>query len=531
MVDATAFADPLDRPPGWLASFAAVIRLSAPVIPAMVSQMLLGFFDTWMVSQIGRTSRTISLLGIDLPLDTVALPDAVGTAALAAVLPAVFVYIGFMTVFRGTAWSVSTFAAQAMGRGQDAEAARYAWQGVYLGVATVAVAVFAVAVARPLFGLFATSDDVLRMEIAYFTVVAWSLPAIVMMVALRAFFQGIHRPALPALVGVLMNVLNLVLNWLLIYGHGGMPRMGIRGAATATLIANFAGLAALAACYLLIPSIVRRFQTRCGWRLSFYRLGRLVLFGMPAGLSWLLDMIGWSLMIVVIVQWVGKDLQSAAHPAASNAAMNYLQIGFMPVVGVGIAVSALVGKAVGQRRLREARRMATCGFIIGGGYQLIVGVVLIVFRRDLVAFFSQDPEVIRLGSYALICAGVFQFFDAIGIIYAHSLRGAGDTHFLLFVHIVLILLLFIPGSVVVTFWVMPSVDLELMSIGPWLAGTVYIILLGGVFFLRWKGRRWEQIDIFGPGAKGEPAPEALAPGSDSGQAVAGQGAGDRTGEP
>jgi MATE family multidrug resistance protein len=176
----------------------------------------------------------------------------------------------------------------------------------------------------------------------------------------------------------------------------------------------------------------------------------------------------------------------------------------MPVVGVGLGAMALVGKAVGQRAFPAARRYAATAFAMGGGYQLIVGLLMILFRHDLIRFFSKDPEVIRLGGHALIWAGVFQFFDAMGIIYANALRGAGDTHFVMILTWSVIVGLFIPGSFAATWWLMPLIDRELMSVGPWIAGTAYLIVLGMVCWLRWRGRRWQQIDIFG-----EPTDKAL----------------------
>jgi MATE family multidrug resistance protein len=166
------------------------------------------------------------------------------------------------------------------------------------------------------------------------------------------------------------------------------------------------------------------------------------------------------------------------------------------VVGVGLAVSALVGKAVGERKFHHARRFTSCGFLLAGIYQLVVGVVLIVYREELIWFFERDPEVIRIGSWALICAGVFQFFDAMGIIFASALRGAGDTTTIMIVHLVLILGLFLPASFALTWWLMPLIQRDLMSLGPWIAGTAYIILLGVTFWHRWRGTRWQRVDIF-----------------------------------
>jgi len=457
----------------------------------MLSQMLMGFFDTWMVGQIGVPAKVV--LGLRIPLDTVAQAGA-GRVPLAGIVPAHIGFVAVFTLFVGTASGVATFAAQALGRGQPTESTRYAWQSFYLAILTLAVSLGAHVAAPAVFGLFAASGEVLVVELAYFQIIVWSLPLLVMTSGLRSFFQGIHRPIVPAVVGIGANVLNLGLNWLLIYGHAGLPRLGVAGAALGSVIAMAAGTAVLMACYLA-PAVARIYDTRRSWRPSAARIGRLVWVGAPIGASWLLDLIGWSLMVVVIVQKVGQRL-GEAHPAATNAAMSYLQLGFMPVVGVGLGMGALVGKAIGQGRVGWARRYASAGFAIGGGYQLIVGVLMIVFRRELIEFFSDDPEVIRIGSVAMIWAGLFQFSDAMGIIFGSALRAVGDTAYPMAVTAMLILGLFVPVSLVATWWVLPHVWPDLISMGPWMGGTVYVVLLGLILWYRWLGRSWERIDVF-----------------------------------
>ncbi|MCG3178843.1 MAG: Multidrug resistance protein NorM [Phycisphaerae bacterium] len=476
----------------WSSGFTQVLRLSAPIIPAMLSQMLIGFFDTWMVSRIGCTEFRLG--GLRIPLDTVSNPD-LGTITLSAITPAVFAFIAVATLFRGTAFGVNSFASQSLGKGTHAEAGRYAWQAIYLAGLSLLASAGVYAVAGRLPTRYAASPEVYASALAYFRVMVWSLPAVVIMSGLQGFFQGVHRPSLPAVIGVASNVVNVLLNWAMIYGRAGLPRMGMAGAALASVIANFLAAAALLACFFM-PAFAGPYRTRRNWRPSLYRFWRLIWIGAPMGASWLLDLIGWSVMIMYITQRVGAELGNA-HPAASNAAMTYLQLGFMPVVGVGLGVSALVGRAMGARQFAHARRFTAAGFILGGGYQLLIGVLLVVFRRELIQFFNDDPEVVRIGSQALIWAGAFQFFDAMGIIYASALRGAGDTHVILWTSLVLIGGLFVPLSFAITWWVMPRVAPSLLSIGPWIAGTIYIVLLGVGFWLRWRSSAWERVDIFG----------------------------------
>lgn len=480
-----------DAPLSWRIGIVRVLALSAPIIPAMLAQMLIGFADGWMASQIGVTE--LHWGGLTIPMDTVSDPSA-GRAALAAVTPAALACWTLMSVFIGAVSAVTTFAAQAIGRGEDREAGRYAWQGIYLAGATVVVVLVALAVARLFFGAFTADAAVLDNEVRYFRVRICSLPLAVVIGSLGGFFNGIHRPARPAVVGVITNLLNLLFCWLLVFGRAGFPRLGVAGSAWAAVLASALGAAALLA-FSLQPAFARPFGTITGWRFSLPRLRNLLRVGLPSGASWLMDMIGWTLLAVVLIPPLGE-----ATAAASNATLNYLQLGFMPVVGVGVALSALVGKAIGQRRPRDARRLVTCAFVLGGGYQLLVGVALVAFRVPLVRFFSQDPMVVSLGSHMLILAGVFQVFDAMGIIYTHALRGAGDTVFLFVLYAATNFLFFIPagwlGAVAARrYW--PSGQ----AFAPWIAGTAYVIVLGLACWARWRGSQWERVNIFGDGPR------------------------------
>ncbi|MDD4890839.1 MAG: MATE family efflux transporter [Phycisphaerae bacterium] len=472
----------------WPTVLWRIVCLSAPIVPAMLAQMFIGFADAWMAGKIGVGQ--VSFFGYSIPLDTRIEPGA-GEAALAAVTPSAMVCWTIMSIFIGTAGAVTTFASQALGRGDLREAGRYAWQGIYLSAGTLGVAVLSVMLSPWFFGKFTHDPLVLANEIAYFNVRIWSLPIAVLVSVLSGFFNGVHRPARPAIVGIASNVFNLAFCWLLVYGRAGFPRLGIAGSAWASVAASALGMLVMIA-FFFQPQFVRVFGTISGWPLSIARLGRLLRIGLPSAASWLMDMIGWTLLVVVLIQPLGRT-----EAAASNAAFNYLQIGFMPVVGVAIALSALVGKSIGQRRLRDARRFAVGAFLIAGAYQLLIGVGMIVFRAALMRFFSDNPEVIAVGSRVLICAGIFQVFDAMGIIYTHALRGAGDTLFMLLAYVLLNFLFFVPAGLLGTWVIAKRYYPSAQPIAPWIAGTLYVIGLGLVCWRRWQRGRWERMDIFG----------------------------------
>jgi multidrug resistance protein, MATE family len=190
-------------------------------------------------------------------------------------------------------------------------------------------------------------------------------------------------------------------------------------------------------------------------------------------------------LIVLLVGRFGKE-----QLAASNIAIQYMMISFMPALGLAQALTALVGRYIGEgrvelaiQRVHEALFLATC-------YMALMCVTYVTFRAPFITFFNTDPVVIHVGSNILLCAAAFQIFDGMGITFAGALRGAGDTHWTAGITVMLLLGVFAPlslGSVAFT---------SLESLGPWLAGTVNVILLGLALWWRFARGKWQEINIF-----------------------------------
>jgi MATE family multidrug resistance protein len=163
---------------------------------------------------------------------------------------------------------------------------------------------------------------------------------------------------------------------------------------------------------------------------------------------------------------------------------------------VGQALTALVGKSIGAGNPERAIREARWGAMITLAYMGSLSVIYAVFRHELIALFNADPTVVQIGGSIMICAAVFQLFDAIGITYNSALRGAGDT----FVPS----MFFIVSNWVIIVgigWCVTTLYPELGSLGPWMVASSLIMLTGVFLWFRWHQRAWMRIDLFR-----EPAP-------------------------
>ena len=455
--------------PDTRSEFRTVIAMAIPVVITTSSRALMDVTDYVMITFLG-----------------------VGEAQ-AALLPAELVMWSYIVVGLGVVSMVNTFASQALGRGEPAECSRYAWQSLYVAAAFGVIAWLLSPFVPTLIALIGHDPKVRAMENAYLDVAMWTIGPTVAAGGLGWFFIGIHRPWVTMWSVVEANVVNVLVSFVLIFGHLGFEPMGIAGAAWGTL-AGVSYRSLRLGLALMTPSMERRFQSRSGWRPSRSRLGRLLRAGTPCGLQWICEVVVWAIFVNVLV---GRRF-GTAHLIATNTAWQYMRIAFMPTLGVGQALTALVGKAIGAGTPQRAIRQARIAVILTFTYMGLLSVVYWLFGAQLIALFNDDADVVRIGATVMMCAAVFQLFDAVGITYSCALRGAGDT--------------FVPSMwVIISHWVILigggslviAMAPQLGSLGPWLAASTLIVVTGVFLWWRWHRRAWMRINLFDGGASSD----------------------------
>lgn len=437
-----------------------LVALAAPAVGLKLSHLALGFTDFVLVSWMG-------------------------TEATAAVSPATLMVFIVLCIGLGSVSSIQTFAAQAMGRGEPGRAAGYVWQSLYLG-AFCLMFTYPLALLLPAFWTWVGHSPVVRdMEIAYCQIAFWSMGLSVMCCGLESFFNGVQRPGVALWSVVIAIVFNAVADYALIFGRFGCPEMGIRGAAVATVISWVIRLVMMFGVFLS-SEFATTFQTRRHWRFDAGRLREVFAVGLPIGMQWFLDVGAWFVFLTVIMARFGTVVM-----AASNIALQFMHLSFMPAIGVGIAVNSLVGHAIGARRNDLALRHARIGLVVTMVYMVAVGAFYFLARNWLIGRLSGDLDVIAAGAGILIWAAVFQAFDAMSINYIFALRGAGDTKWPSMLVIFHCWVTFIGGS----YWILyaaPGLGLH----GPWMMCTLYIMLLGVSLWWRWQRGEWKKILLF-----------------------------------
>ena len=452
---------PLDEQQRKRRELRSVITMSVPIVITTCSRMLMDLADFKMVSYLGD--------------------EAQGAMMPAQITMWTFIVLGF-----GTVCMVNTFVSQSLGRGRQADTTAYTWQGVYMALAygTVALAVYPVLPA--VFAKIGHSSGIQELELAYARVGLLTIGPTIAAEALASFFNGVHRPRVTMWSAIEANVINVAVSVCLIFGLLGLPALGIAGAAWGTLVGVVYRFGRLLSVFLS-REYGNQFGARQTWRLDATKIRAIVRVGLPQGLQWTSDVLVWAIFVNILVGRMFGDV----HLIASNVAWQYLRIAFMPSLGVGIALSALVGKAVGQQDHGLAIRMTRISVSILVVYLAVLSLVYLVFRESLIGWFNDAPEVVRIASAIMICAVVFQIFDGLGIAYNAALRGAGDTFWPAALFVISHWVIVVGGG-----WFVATRWPHWGSVGPWAAATFLIVFLGVALWWRWHSRAWQRMDIF-----------------------------------
>jgi MATE family multidrug resistance protein len=378
------------------AELRALLALAWPIMLTQLSMMSLGVVDLMMVGRYGV--------------------DAVGAVALGNICK-----IGTAMIAMGLVLGIDPFLAQAHG----ARDARGLALGLQRGVVLALVTALPVALiwlwVEDFLLLMRQDPSVAATAHDYVLVQLPSIPLFLIYTAQRQYLQsrGILRPALWVALGA--NVLNVVLNWALIFGHLGCPELGAVGSGIATSIVQ--------CCMPLAMLVLMRRGRLCekAWvpwsraALDPRELRAILAVGIPIGLHFAAEI--WGFHVAGLwAGWLGKEAL-----AANSVVLNLASISFMLPLGVGLAVVTRVGNLVGAGHPREAQKAAWAALLLGAGLMCASALVFLLAREPLALAYSEDPAVVALAASILPIAAAFQLFDGLQVVAAGVLRAIGRT--------------------------------------------------------------------------------------------------------
>jgi len=406
---------------------------------------------------------------------------------MAASFPAVMWFWLVFGLLQVTAGYVSTFVAQYTGAGRPERVGPAVWQGLHFALLAGLLMLIMVPAAPFLIAVGGHTSALQTLEVSYLRCLCFAALPMLIMAAINGFFSGRGRTWTVLGIEAAGTATNVVLALLLIFGRLGFPELGIAGAGWATVAG--AWMAAVVALFLLLrPGNRREFNTLAGWRPERELFTRLMKYGGPAGVQVFLDV----LVFHIFVQLVGR--LGEAETGATTLTVRLNMVAFLPMLGLGQAISILIGQRLGANRPDLAERSAYTGLRWVFGYMCVVASAYLLIPHTLVSIFEGGRDPKQFAALAAIvppllaCVAVYSLADAVNITFSYALRGAGDTRFVS----LLTFTLAWPIMVVPTFiLVRAGGNLN----GAWAFATAYILAMAVCFTLRFRSGKWKHMRV------------------------------------
>ena len=380
-------------------------KLAAPVMLGMLGHTFVSFVDNIMVGQIG-------------------------TAELAAVsLGNSFIFIA-MSVGIGFSTAITPLVAEADSADNFDQAKSTFKHGLFLCTVLGIVLFLGVFFAKPLMYLMKQPEEVVELAIPYLDLAAFSLIPLIVFQALKQFSDGMSMTRYPMYATLIANIVNVILNYLLIFGKFGLPELGIVGAAYGTVISRFIMLAYL---WWLLANKER--TKVLVTNIKFFVLEKLMLqklinLGAPSAMQMLFEV-----AIFTAAIWLSGLLGKNAQ-AANQIALNLSTMTFMVAMGLSVASMIRVGNQKGLQKFKELRRIAFSIFLLGILLAIFFGTVFFLFHKSLPKIYvdftdatnyADNLEVVSIASQLLFAAAIFQISDTIQVVVLGALRGLQDV--------------------------------------------------------------------------------------------------------
>jgi MATE family multidrug resistance protein len=412
---------------------------------------------------------------------------------MTASFPAVMWFWMVFGLLQVTAGYTSTFVAQYTGAGRPHRVGPAVWQGIYFAILAGLGMLLLVPAAPLLIAIGGHTSALQTLETAYLRCLAFAALPMLVMAAVNGFFSGRGQTWTVLGIEAFGTTVNVALALVLIFGRAGFPEMGIEGAGWATVAGSWAS-ALLAVGLLLRPQYRAKFATASGWRPERDLFVRLMKYGGPAGTQVFLDITVWN----VFTQLVGRLGEAAMGATTLTVRLN--MIAFLPMMGLGQAVSILVGQRLGGDRPDLAERSAYTGLKWTFGYMAGVAAIYLLLPGALVSMFEggRDPEdfaaIAAIVPGLLVCVSVFSLADSVNVTFSFALRGAGDTWYVTLATF----LLAWPILVLPTFLVVRTGGSIYWA---WWFATAHVFAMALCFALRFRAGKWKTMRVI------EPSPE------------------------
>jgi multidrug resistance protein, MATE family len=370
--------------------------LAYPIVLSQLGHVLVGIVDTAIVGQIGTIEQA--------------------AVALANAFHFLILIFGI-----GISFGVTPLVAAADGAGNTSENTTLLKHTLFVNGLTGILLFLLLFLSSPVLYLLDQPLDVVDIAVPFLNVLMLGMIPLCIFSGLKQFAEGLSFTRVAMFISVGANLLNVLLNYLMVFGHWGFPEMGVKGSCWASFIAR--AIMAIAM-FLYIYYNSNFIKYRKGFRLNAISKNialKILRIGIPSGLQWFFE-IGTFSFAIIMMGWISSQAQAAHQIGISLASFTY-----MAASGMAGATSVRVGNHFGIKDEKGVRRAAFTGMLIVVLTMCICALFFMLFRNNLAFLFTTDKEVIALASTLIIIAAFFQISDGLQAVALGMLRGIQDV--------------------------------------------------------------------------------------------------------
>lgn len=409
--------------------------------------------------------------------------------AIAAAMPAGIAAFLVLTVFTGVAAYLNVFIAQYTGAGDHHRIGSCVWQGVYFTLIAscclIGISFFSTAI----FKLGGHPPEIQALENIYFKMLCIGGGFNVLGTGLAGFFTGRGKTRPVMVINIIGMAINIPLDYALINGIWIFPEMGIQGAGLAT-VCSWMLIALLYILLIFTPANDSAFKIWSNRQFDPVLFRRIIRKGGPAAMQFAMDVMAFTFFIFLVGRLGKMEL------AVSNIVFSIQSITFMPAIGFSMGLSTLVGQSLGKDDVHSAVRFTRQTILILLTYTLILDVLFIFFPQTILSIFiaaentgGSQLMMQQMGQTAIRIMAVFICFDALYFTFLGTLRGAGDTRFIMWsIGLSSLIIMMIPLTLIVHY-----TDWGLFAC--WINLTIYVLSLFSITLFRYTQGKWKNIRV------------------------------------
>lgn len=439
-----------------------VIYLAWPIIIQSLLQVLIGTIDIKMVGSLG--------------VDAI---SAVGTGRNIIMLIMVLV----MAISTGTIAMISRFT----GMGDHKSISATAGQSFFLSIVAAAFMIpLGLLTNEWILNLLGVHNNVLILAKEYMAIFFLSIPFFLLNFMAKSIFQGAGDTKTPLIIDIVMNFINVLGNFIFIFGFWIFPAMGVGGAAMGTLVARLIGSilgwgALVSGKFVVKVDLADMIRPK-------WEIGKQIMnIGLPTALQGLSRNISRFIIFAILARTIKAEAAVPAYVIGTN--LN--QYALMPGLAVGTAAATLSGMNIGADKLDRAYETGKICALLGAALMGVLAFIFAIFSTPLIKFFlnESNAEVLQIGKMFLIIIGLSEPFHAVTIALSRTMQGAGYTRYPFLITLVAWVFVRISLSYVL------AITLNLGSNGVWIGIAISTVVSGLLSYLLFKKKKWQHVNI------------------------------------